>query len=339
MFLICAVTPSLQDLNTRINPIICGRGRYLGIISTLHSSIRHQLICMLDPQVFMSPFLWHSPLAICSLLIYTSVFRSAVQTLSTSSISINPADPLNHHAFAFSPTFQKRKKNNKQKSPIVFSIIIVTAIAHTYTLHIFSEYTSLLLRWCSHSVTCSSSVSFPANLISLSWDAEYRCALRHRRCPRTADRFCFVVSTVWFDIVIVILVFYVIFVMNKFCTFGKSDRLLDKQDTMLLIPEISIPQVKFWYGLRYLCQVIRMVMMRSWKNLVNRVRKSLGEECIKNTFNSKKMYVCMSGRGKGGDIAAAFFLILCKKLLHFRNLIFKYLSKVHQMLLPYGIII
>lgn len=31
--------------------------------------------------------------------------------------------------------------------------------------------------------------------------------------------------------------------MNKFCTFGKSDRLLDKQDAMLLLPEISIPQV------------------------------------------------------------------------------------------------
>lgn len=38
--------------------------------------------------------------------------------------------------------------------------------------------------------------------------------------------------------------------MNKFCTFGKGDRLLldsnKHQDSMLLLPEISIPQVNYF---------------------------------------------------------------------------------------------
>lgn len=64
--------------------------------------------------------------------------------------------------------------------------------------------------------------------------------------------------------------------MNKLCTFGSADRILDRED--LLMPEINIPQVRDVGHRGWLSQKIVIFPFRNWGN------SGLNMHCVKNEW-------------------------------------------------------
>lgn len=193
-------------------------GSHWGNVSWFAWQIRARIHLILF-QIFPTGYLFTSQVVSAQLLKHSSAL----------SISINPVDPLNQRLQIFF---------DKLKTYSLFSKIIVTAFARIHT-HPFYQVVFTLRNMQFISL-------FPSQPhFSI---LRRRVPLRSSASQMPADSWPILFS---FGGRFQVVAFYVIFVMNKFCSFGKSDRLLDKQDNMLLIPEISIPQVKeMCYGLR-----------------------------------------------------------------------------------------